>query len=127
MPEEFIMPVPKADAQVQMEIHALRQISDALSTTNKSLSNLTTDVRDVRERMIRIEAKDIEAKIETLSREMVKRIDQADDDIDKACTRLRVLEIDFAAMKSRFLPAGIAGAALIAGVVGYFVKALFSS
>ena len=60
---EIIMPVAAPDALEMANIHALRQISDALTLTNRSLSSLAADVKDVRERVIKIEAKDMDAKI----------------------------------------------------------------
>lgn len=60
---EILTPVQVPEAVELANIHALRQISDALTLTNRSLSNLATDVKDVRERVIKIEAKDMDAKL----------------------------------------------------------------
>lgn len=83
--DEFIMPVIKPDAIAQMEIHALRQISAALAatnkgleTTNRSLDRLVSDVRDVRERVIHIEAQDVKGEVREAKAEvkaMALRID----------------------------------------------------
>lgn len=63
---EFMMPVHTPDAVVEMQIHALRQISDGLTQTNKTLASLATDVRDVRERVVKIEARDVAADLTKL-------------------------------------------------------------
>lgn len=93
MPEdEIMMPVPKPEAVVMAEIHALRQISDALTATNRSLATLTADVRDVRERVIKIEAKDMDAKIAEYRSECRTSCAELRADIKAANVRIDVLE-----------------------------------
>lgn len=72
--DEIMTAVTKPEAVAMAEIHALRQISDALSATNQSLLSLSQDVRevrgdmrDVRERVIRIEAEDLKAEVKALA------------------------------------------------------------
>lgn len=67
------------------EIHALRQISDALSATNQSLQNLAhdvrevrTDVKEVRDKVNRMEGEDLKAQLRDIKAEFggaLKRID----------------------------------------------------
>jgi len=68
--DEIMTPVSKPEAVAMAEIHALRQISDALQATNQSLHALAHDVREVRadvkevrEKVIRMEGEDLKAQI----------------------------------------------------------------
>ena len=68
--DEIMTPVTKPEAVAMAEIHALRQISDALAATNQSLHALAHDVREVRadvkevrEKVIRMEGEDLKAQI----------------------------------------------------------------
>lgn len=68
--DEIMTPVTKPEAVQMAEIHALRQISDALSATNQSLHALAHDVREVRadvkevrEKVIRMEGEDLKAQL----------------------------------------------------------------
>lgn len=79
--DEIMMPVPKPEAVAMAEIHALRQISDALQTTNQNLTVLAADVKDVRERVIRIESQDMRGQIIELR-----------GDLKAACIRIDALE-----------------------------------
>ena len=63
------MPVAKADAVAEMNIHALRQISDGLAATNRAMSAFGDDLKDVRERVIRIEERDVKGEIQELRAE----------------------------------------------------------
>lgn len=83
--DEIMTPVTKPEAVAMAEIHALRQISDALSATNQSLHALAHDVREVRadvkevrEKVIRMEGEDLKAQLREMKqdhRDALKRID----------------------------------------------------
>lgn len=83
--DEIMTPVSKPEAVAMAEIHALRQISDALSATNQSLHALAHDVREVRadvkevrEKVIRMEGEDLKAQLREIKadfRGAIKRID----------------------------------------------------
>lgn len=76
--DEFIMPVSKPDAVAEMHLHALRQISDSLSMTNSTMASLAADVKDVRERVTRMEGEDVKGDLRELKADMraaCKRID----------------------------------------------------
>ncbi|HYC66632.1 hypothetical protein [Brevundimonas sp.] len=75
--DEIMMPVAKPEAVSMAEIHALRQISDALTATNQSLQNLAhdvrevrTDVKEVREKVIRMEGEDLKAQLRETRKEL---------------------------------------------------------
>lgn len=84
-PDEIMTPVSKPEAVAMAEIHALRQISDALSATNQSLHALAHDVREVRadvkevrEKVMRMEGEDLKAQLRDIRgdfRNALKRID----------------------------------------------------
>lgn len=90
--DEIMMPVTKPEAVTLAEIHALRQISDALAATNRSLTTLTADMRDVRERVIKIEAKDMDAKIAEYRAECRTTCAELRADIKAATVRIDSLE-----------------------------------
>lgn len=90
--DEIMMPVAKPDAVAMAEIHALRQISDALQATNRSLLSLSDDVKDVRERVIKIEAKDVDAKITEYRGECRATCAALTSDLKAACLRIDQLE-----------------------------------
>lgn len=75
--DEIMTPVSKPEAVAMAEIHALRQISDALAATNQSLQNLAhdvrevrTDVKEVREKVVRMEGEDIKAQIREIKTDL---------------------------------------------------------
>lgn len=90
--DEFIMPVSKPDAVAEMHLHALRQISDSLTATNRSLTNLAADVKDVRERVIKIEAKDMDAKLTEYRGECREACAALGAKVEAACVRIDNLE-----------------------------------
>lgn len=56
-PRKIIMPVDEEAAVRQMEVEAFRQIADGLKALN-------TDMRDVRERLIRIESNQLDRTVQ---------------------------------------------------------------
>lgn len=55
-PRKIIMPVDEEAAVRQMEVEAFRQIADGMKALN-------TDMRDVRERLIRIESNQLDRQV----------------------------------------------------------------
>lgn len=92
MPDEIMTPVSKPEAVAMAEIHALRQISDALTATNQSLHSLAHDVREVRgdvkevrEKVIRMEGEDLKAQLREMRadyREMLNGLIRRVDDLE---------------------------------------------
>lgn len=78
MPDEIVTAVPKAEAVSMAEIHALRGLTDAVSTLTRQVERLNSKVDDVRERVIKLEAREYERQIEGLNDRLglaLKRID----------------------------------------------------
>lgn len=71
-PRKFVMPVDEMGAVRQMEVEAFRQIADGIK-------HLNTDMRDVRERLIRIESNQLDRTVKSHS----DRIDALERDRDK--------------------------------------------
>lgn len=100
-PDEIMSPVPKAEALVQAEIHAMRQVADAISQQGKqvaahmeagtrALERLSEKVDGMNERLIRLEEQKHGREIERLTREMgeihralVRRIDDLESTRDQ--------------------------------------------
>jgi len=71
-PRKFMMPVDEEAAVRQMEVEAFRQIADGIKLLN-------TDMRDVRERLIRIESNQLDRQVKSQG----ERIDALERDRDK--------------------------------------------
>lgn len=65
-----MMPVTKPEAVSLAEIHAMRQLTDAVSTLARQMERYGEKLDDVRERIIRIEAKNHERAIEAIQNEL---------------------------------------------------------
>lgn len=61
--ESVIQPVPKAEAVGLAEIHAIRGLTDAVSGLTRHIERIGGRVEDVRERVIKLEAKETDAKL----------------------------------------------------------------
>jgi len=66
--KEVMMPVPPAQALQHIEITVLRQMGDNIAAQTRNLEALTGKVDDVRERVIRIEARETEKHVEELEK-----------------------------------------------------------
>lgn len=78
MAEEIITPVTKPEAVSMAEIHAMRGLTDAVSSLTRQVERMNAKVDDVRERVIKLEAREYERQIETLWDRLnaaLKRID----------------------------------------------------
>jgi predicted RNase H-like nuclease (RuvC/YqgF family) len=62
-----MMPVSKPEAQALSEIHALRGLTDAVATLTRQTERMNAKMDDVRERVIKLEAREYERQIETLN------------------------------------------------------------
>lgn len=71
-PRKIMMPVDDEGAVRQMEVEAFRQIADGIKLLN-------TDMRDVRERLIRIESNQLDRQVKSQG----DRIDALERDRDK--------------------------------------------
>lgn len=71
-PRKILMPVDEESAVRQMEVEAFRQIADGIK-------GLNTDMRDVRERLIRIESNQLDRTVKSHA----DRIDALERDRDK--------------------------------------------
>jgi len=61
-----MMPMTKPDALQHIEITVLRQLGENIAAQTRHLEGLTDKVNDVRERVIRIEARETEKHVEDL-------------------------------------------------------------
>lgn len=76
--DEIMTPVTKPEAVSMAEIHAMRQLTDAVANLTRQVERMNTKVDDVRERVIKLEAREYERQIETLWDRLnaaLKRID----------------------------------------------------
>lgn len=76
--DEVMMPVQKPEAVSMAEIHAMRGLTDAVSTLTRQVERIGGKVDDVRERVIKLEAREYERQIEGLNDRLgsaLKRID----------------------------------------------------
>jgi hypothetical protein len=84
--EEVMMPVPKPEAVSMAEIHAMRGLTDAVSTLTRQVERIGGKVDDVRERVIKLEAREYERQIEGLNERLglaLKRIDDLEGTRDR--------------------------------------------
>ena len=80
---EIFTPAKPGEILGHAEILVLRQISDSMARLWSSVDKVGTDVTDVRERVIRIEAAGLQSQITNLEQ-----------DLDRATTRIGQLESD---------------------------------
>lgn len=65
--DEVMMPMSSPAALQHIEITVLRQMGDNIAAQTRHLESLSNKVDDVRERVIRIEARETERTVESLS------------------------------------------------------------
>ena len=76
--DQIMTPVTKPEALSMAEIHAMRGLTDAVSSLTRQVERLNGKVDDVRERVIKLEAREYERQIEGLEARLtaaLKRID----------------------------------------------------
>lgn len=77
--DEIMMPIPKAEAQTMAEIHAMRGLTDAVSALGRQVERMNAKVDDVRERVIKLEAREYERQIEGLNDRLTTALKRIDD------------------------------------------------
>lgn len=107
--DEIMMPVPKPEAVSLTEIHAMRQLTDAVATLTRQVERIGGKVDDVRERVIKLEAREYERQIEGLNDRLgtaLKRIDDLEGtrDQQKGAKAL----VDWLRVTAPWLLAGVA-------------------
>lgn len=65
---EVMMPMQKPEALQHIEITVLRQMGENIAAQTRHLETLSGKIDDVRERVIRIEAKEYEKRVDSLSK-----------------------------------------------------------
>lgn len=76
-PDEVLMNIPRSDALKQAEIHAMRQMGDAVSAIGRSVETLAGKVDDVRERVIRLEEQKATKLVERVERDLREQMASA--------------------------------------------------
>lgn len=76
--DEIMTPVSKPEAQAMAEIHAMRGLTDAVSSLGRQIERMNTKVDDVRERVIKLEAREYERQIEGLSERLTAALTRID-------------------------------------------------
>lgn len=76
---EFMMPVQPSDAALQFFIEAMKANTKTMEGQTSLIRSMQDDVRDVRERLIRIESNRIDHRVEKLEAE----VDELKADRDK--------------------------------------------
>lgn len=77
-PAEIMTPVTKPEAVAMAEIHAIRGVTDAVAALTRQVERMNGKVDDVRERVIKLEAREYERKIEALEKR-VNELESAQD------------------------------------------------
>lgn len=113
--DEIMTPVTKPEAQAMAEIHAIRGMTDAVSSLTRQVERIGGKVDDVRERVIKLEAREYERQIEGLNDRLtatLKRIDDLESTRDQQ--RGAKSLVDWVRQTTPWLLAGIA--AFVAGI-----------
>ena len=66
--QEVMMPMQKPEALQHIEITVLRQMGENIAAQTRHLETLSGKIDDVRERVIRIEAKEFDKRVDILSK-----------------------------------------------------------
>jgi len=112
---EIMTPVTQPEAVTLAEIHALRGLTDAVGTVGRQVERMNSKLDDVRERVIKLEARDHERKIEALTddlRAALSRIDGLESTRDHQ--RGAKVLVDWLRVTVPWLLAGVA--AFVAGI-----------
>lgn len=113
--DEIMIPVTKPEAVAMAEIHAMRGLTDAVASLTRQVERMNTKVDDVRERVIKLEAREYERQIEGLNDRLtatLKRIDDLESTRDQQ--RGAKSLVDWVRQTTPWLLAGIA--AFVAGI-----------
>lgn len=71
-------PVSKPEAVSMAEIHAMRGLTDAVATLTRQVERIGGKVDDVRERVIKLEAREYERQIEGLNERLAAALTRID-------------------------------------------------
>lgn len=77
--DEIMTPITKPEAQAMAEIHAMRGLTDAVSSLTRQIERMNGKIDDVRERVIKLEAREYERQIEGLNERLVGALKRIDD------------------------------------------------
>lgn len=91
--DEIMTPVTTPQAVTMAEIHAIRSLTDAVSGLTRQVELMGGKIDDVRERVIKIEAREYERQIEAQNERLsaaFRRIDSLESDRDKQAGALGV-------------------------------------
>ena len=77
--DEIMTPVTKPEAQAMAEIHAMRGLTDAVASLTRQVERMNAKVDDVRERVIKLEAREYERQIEGLNDRLTSALKRIDD------------------------------------------------
>lgn len=83
---QLMMPAAPSEAWQQAQVLAMRQLGDLMSAQTKRIEGLGEAVQDVRDRVIRMEAQEINKSVESLRAELraaQTRIDQLESQRDR--------------------------------------------
>lgn len=119
MVDEIMMPVPKPEATAMAEIHALRGLTDAVATLTRQVEKMNGKVDDVRERVIKLEAREYERQIEALNERLCTyeaRVNDLEGTRDKQLGAKSML--DWIRQFTPWFLAGLAGYGIKASGVG---------
>lgn len=83
---EIFTAVTKPEALAQAEIHAMRQMGDAIQLMGRSLEAMSTKVDDVRERVIRLEEQKATKLVERVERDLREQLSTAKSEHASAMT-----------------------------------------
>jgi hypothetical protein len=134
MPDAALTTLPPVDAHRQAEILAMRQLSDNLAQLNKSVATLAGDMREVRDRVLRIEAQELKVAIGEVRADVVREIGGLRRDLAREIeavrrdhdSRLSGLEsrtgehaTSIARLKGMVIPLASIGSALGAGLLAF--------
>jgi len=89
--DKLMVATEPADVAKMAMIECVRQLADNGKVMNKLLEGMQAELRDVRERVIRIEASEFKTEL-TAAKSEIDRIRQ--DDLKKIDTRVTALEMD---------------------------------
>lgn len=87
-----MMNVSRPEALQQAEIHAMRQMGDAIQSVVRAMEAMSTKVDDVRERVIRLEEQKATKLVERVERDLREQLSSSTLRMEAALTRIDALE-----------------------------------
>lgn len=145
-PDEVFTAIPASDALRQAEILAMRQLSDNVGQLNRSVGELSKDMRDVRDKVIAIEAQELKAAILQVKGDVMDAVRGVRDDHEKriaeVCKDVERVEAEtvnerrriegrvndnalaIARLRGTILPLASLGSAILAAILSVIVDLL---